>query len=264
MNALAVVAHPDDIEFMMAGTLLLLKEAGCRLHLWNIANGSCGTEVYSKAEIIAIREKEAARAAELAEARYHPPLFDDLAVFYDAPSLARVAGVIREIQPDLIFTHSPSDYMEDHQNVCRLVVSATFARGMKNFATEPSRPPYTKPVRIYHALPHGLRDGLEKRLAPQCYVNIETTLSRKREMLACHRSQKEWLDASQGMDAYLDEMERLCLEMGTLSGQPGPAPSEAFLRHSHLGFCPPEFDPLPPLLGDRYLPADPQTNPFHS
>ena len=25
---LAAVAHPDDIEFMMAGTLLLLKRAG--------------------------------------------------------------------------------------------------------------------------------------------------------------------------------------------------------------------------------------------
>jgi LmbE family N-acetylglucosaminyl deacetylase len=28
LTALAVCAHPDDIEFHMAGTLLLLKEAG--------------------------------------------------------------------------------------------------------------------------------------------------------------------------------------------------------------------------------------------
>ncbi|MFA6111669.1 MAG: PIG-L family deacetylase, partial [Candidatus Latescibacterota bacterium] len=33
----AVAAHPDDIEFGMAGTLLLLARAGCRLHYLNIA-----------------------------------------------------------------------------------------------------------------------------------------------------------------------------------------------------------------------------------
>ena len=36
---LAIAAHPDDIEFMMAGTLLLLKQAGCETHYLNIANG---------------------------------------------------------------------------------------------------------------------------------------------------------------------------------------------------------------------------------
>mgnify|MGYP000867140096 CR=1 FL=1 len=42
---LAAVAHPDDIEFMMAGTLFLLKQAGAEIHLWNLANGCCGSRV---------------------------------------------------------------------------------------------------------------------------------------------------------------------------------------------------------------------------
>jgi len=41
--AFAIGAHPDDIKFMMAGTLILLREAGWSLHYMNIANGSCGT-----------------------------------------------------------------------------------------------------------------------------------------------------------------------------------------------------------------------------
>jgi len=45
---LAASAHPDDIEFMMAGTLLLLKEAGAEIHMWNLANGHCGTASSSK------------------------------------------------------------------------------------------------------------------------------------------------------------------------------------------------------------------------
>ena len=37
--ALASAAHPDDIEFMMAGTLLLLKETGAEIHMWNLSIG---------------------------------------------------------------------------------------------------------------------------------------------------------------------------------------------------------------------------------
>ncbi|HEU4902789.1 MAG TPA: PIG-L family deacetylase, partial [Flavisolibacter sp.] len=31
-TAIAIAAHPDDIEFMMAGTLLQLKAAGYETH----------------------------------------------------------------------------------------------------------------------------------------------------------------------------------------------------------------------------------------
>ena len=43
---LAVGCHPDDIEFMMGGTLFLLKEAGCDCHYMNVAHGNCGTSQY--------------------------------------------------------------------------------------------------------------------------------------------------------------------------------------------------------------------------
>ncbi|MBM4080334.1 MAG: PIG-L family deacetylase, partial [Planctomycetes bacterium] len=62
-TALAVGAHPDDVEFMMAGTLALLKQAGYQPHILTVANGSCGTAEYSQKDIIRIRAKEAANAA---------------------------------------------------------------------------------------------------------------------------------------------------------------------------------------------------------
>ena len=31
-RVMAIVAHPDDIEFGMSGTLILLAKAGCQLH----------------------------------------------------------------------------------------------------------------------------------------------------------------------------------------------------------------------------------------
>ena len=41
--AFAIAAHPDDIEFYMAGTLLLLKKAGYAIHYMTLASGSCGS-----------------------------------------------------------------------------------------------------------------------------------------------------------------------------------------------------------------------------
>ena len=246
MIALAAAAHPDDIEFMMAGTLLRLKDAGCEIHLWNLADGCCGSSVLSRAEAAAVRWEEAKASAAMAGGAAHPPLFHDLEIFYNQQALAKVAAVIRRIQPDIILTQSPHDYMEDHQNTTRLIVTAAFMRGMKNARVEPPVAPYNKPVAVYHALPHGLNDAFRQPVEPHFFTDITGILPRKRAMLACHASQKEWLDETQGMDAYLDEMERMSGEVGKLSGCFKFA--EGWRRHSHLGFAPENFDPLAQLL----------------
>ena len=118
--ALAVAAHPDDIEFLLAGTLLQLRAAGAETHMWNLSRGACGTAELPHDEIIRMRGREAARSAEIAGARLHPPVADDLAIHYDASTLARVGSVIREVKPHIILTQPPRDYMEDHENTCRL------------------------------------------------------------------------------------------------------------------------------------------------
>ncbi|MFZ4484489.1 MAG: PIG-L deacetylase family protein [Chthoniobacterales bacterium] len=246
MIALAAAAHPDDIEFMMAGTLLRLKDAGCEIHLWNLANGCCGSATLSPEEAAAVRWEEARASAKLAGGMAQPPLFDDLGIYYDAPSVARAAAVIRQIQPDIILTHSPQDYMEDHQNTTRLVVTGAFTRAMKNFVTNPVVPAYDKPVALYHALPHGLNDALRQPVAPHFFTDIGPVLARKRAMLACHASQKEWLDVTQGMNAYLDEMERMSAAVGRMSGR--FAFAEGWRRHSHLGFAAEDYDPVSRML----------------
>ena len=40
---LAAFAHPDDIEFVAAGTLLLLRAAGWQTHYLNLTGGDCGS-----------------------------------------------------------------------------------------------------------------------------------------------------------------------------------------------------------------------------
>jgi LmbE family N-acetylglucosaminyl deacetylase len=242
----AVAAHPDDIEFHMAGTLMLLGQAGYELHYMNIANGSCGTTQYTREEIIRIRREEARTAARAIGAIYHESLVDDLEIYYEKRLLARVSAAMRDVAPEIVLTHSPADYMEDHQNAARLAVSAAFCRGMPNFPTDPARPPVGGEVTVYHAQPHGNLDPLRQLIRPELFVDITSVLKIKRSMLACHRSQKDWLDQSQGMDSYLVTMTENSRAVGVLSGRFEYA--EGWRRRLHLGFCAEDADPLTEAL----------------
>jgi len=248
-TVLAIAAHPDDIEFMMAGTLLRLKEAGYTLHMMNVANGHCGTASEDRETIIARRWEESRAAARTLGAELHECITDDLEVFYSMEQLRKVTSVVRAVAPSIVLAQSPQDYMEDHTNACRLAVSAAFSRGMRNFITAPERPPVMNEVTVYHALPWGLRDGLRRRVRAGQYVDIAPVLAKKREALACHRSQKEWLDRSQGLDSYLIVMEDMSREVGRRSGVFEYA--EGWRRHSHLGFCGEQADPLKEVLAEQ-------------
>ncbi len=248
-RAFAVAAHPDDIEFLMAGTLVRLAEAGHELHYMNIANGSCGTSTLPAEEIVRIRTAEARAAAESVGAVFHEPLVADLQVFYEPRLLSRVAAVMREVAPEILLVQSPTDYMEDHQNAARLAVTAAFVRGMPNVTTDPPREPIGGDVAVYHAQPHGNRDPLRRPVRPDLFVDVTDVLPRKREMLACHESQRRWLDQTQGMDSYLAAMERFSRKVGEMSGRFEFA--EGWRRRLHLGYGPEGWDPLAEALGEH-------------
>ena len=249
--ALAVAAHPDDIEFLMAGTLVLLREAGWEIHYLNVATGNCGSARHSAAATRRIRRAEAQEAARRLGATWHPSLADDIEIFYDDRLLRRLAAVVREVRPTIVLTHSPQDYMEDHINAGRLAVTAAFVRGMPNYRTVPARPAIEGDVTVYHAMPHGLRDGLRRRIIPGAWVDTTSVQPVKRQALAAHVSQKSWLDVSQGMDSYLDAMEEMARSVGRTSKRFRFA--EGWRRHSHLGFSGTEVDPLATALGARHL-----------
>jgi LmbE family N-acetylglucosaminyl deacetylase len=246
-TALAVFAHPDDMEIVAAGTLLRLKEAGFDVHCLAVANGSCGSSALGREETARVRRAEAEEACRLAGFTRHESLVDDIEVFYERATLARVAALVRRVAPDVLLTHAPADYMEDHQNASRLAVSAAFCRGMRNMPTDPPTPPVEGPVTVYHAQPHGNRDPLGAEVRPTHFVDVGgEVLEKKTAMLACHRSQQEWLDESQGLPSYLETMRALAREVGGWSGRFEYA--EGWRRRLTLGFCAPGDDPLATVL----------------
>ena len=198
VSVFAMAAHPDDIEFGMAGTLFLLKRAGCDIHYMNVATGSGGSTKLDAPTISAIRTDEARSAARYLGAAFYPPLVPDLEVFYDRATLARLASAVRAAAPDILLVPSPQDYMEDHMNTSRLAVTAAFCRNIPNFTVDPSREIVTNDVAIYHAQPVGNRDPLNQLVLPDLFVNIEDVIDDKVAMLSQHASQQEWLDSTLG------------------------------------------------------------------
>jgi LmbE family N-acetylglucosaminyl deacetylase len=93
-----------------------------------------------------------------------------------------------------------------------------------------------------------LRDPLGNVVIPEMFVDIASVMETKHEALAAHRSQQEWLEATQGMNSYLKTMDELGLEVGRLSKVFDYA--EGWWRHFHAGFCPPDVNPLHATLGE--------------
>src|SRR5574340_1282474 len=101
INVLALFAHPDDAEFLCAGTLTHLAGLGAKIHMATLTAGDCGSTTLPAAKISAMRQKAASRSAALIGARYYCLKRKDLLVFYDQPDLNKVMELVRQPRPAL-------------------------------------------------------------------------------------------------------------------------------------------------------------------
>ncbi|HWQ33530.1 MAG TPA: PIG-L family deacetylase [Blastocatellia bacterium] len=245
-NVLAFFAHPDDAEFLCAGTLARLKERGCRIQIATMTAGDGGSAELPNAEIARIRLDETARAAALLEADYQCAGLPDFFFNYDAPTLRRVIEIIRQVNPAIVFTHSPDDYMVDHETASRLVRAACFAAPAPNAKTgaADAAPPIAGIPHLYYADPLEGKDILGRPIAPGFYVDVSGAIELKAQMLACHTSQREWLRVQHGMDHYLESMREWAAHRGAEAGVPY---AEAFRQH--LGHAYPQNNRLTEIIG---------------
>ncbi len=215
-RVLAIHAHPDDVEILAGGTLLLLGDAGHEITIVTFTPGDCGSRDLGPEEIAAVRRREAASAAARAGADYVCLEFRDLAIFNDDDARRRVTEALRQARPQLILTASPVDYLCDHEAVSALVRDACFSAPIPNYRTDTD--PIDAIPHLYFMDPIGGRDREERVVRPDFIVDVSATFARKRELLAEHASQREWLRSHHGVDEYLDAMERWTGERGALAG----------------------------------------------
>ncbi len=242
MTVLVISCHPDDMELMMGGTLLLLGRAGWAIHCVTLANGNAGSVELPPEKIAAVRRTETMKSNALLGATFHESLVGDLEVFYTQDLLRRVTALVRSVKPDIVLTQSLEDYMEDHQNTARLATSAAFIRNIPNYRSEPDVPAVFEDVMLYHATPHILTDMMRRPIVPKMYVDVTEVIEEKTRLLACHESQKGWLDKTQGFDSYLKGMRDAAEAVGRMSGRYRYA--EGWRRHSHVGYSRQDGNPL--------------------
>ena len=231
IRILAIHAHPDDVEFQCAGTLALLRRAGCHLTIATMTPGDCGSVEHDAEAIAAIRRAEAQAAAGLLQASYLCLEFRDLAIFNDDDSRRRVVECLRRTRADIILTAPPVDYLCDHEMTSLLVRDACFAAPIPNYATrqwEPA-PALSKIPHLYYvdALEAADREGTPR--IDGFHVNVTDVFDLKRQMLACHASQRNWLLRQHGIDEYLDIQAKWSTHRGA---EIGAAHGEAFRQYT--------------------------------
>jgi bacillithiol biosynthesis deacetylase BshB1 len=177
VDILAIAAHPDDIELICGGTLIRSHMMGRTNGILDLAAGelaSLGTPE--------LRAKEAAQAAHVMGVSVRENLrLPDGGIQNTPETRARVAVVIRRLQPAVVITHSLHGRHPDHPIVAQLVRDACFVAGLK--MVEPKVPSH-RPRKVLHAL--SFREDNEK---PTFVVDITESFEKKLEAVACYESQ---------------------------------------------------------------------------
>jgi LmbE family N-acetylglucosaminyl deacetylase len=247
MKAIGIGCHPDDVEFVCSGTLALLKDKGWEVAIGIVAKGDCGTNEMSRTKISQVRRKEAEAAARILGCEIYFMGQDDLNVEVDPVNRRIATEVVRKARPDVVITHSPSDYMTDHEFASRLARDACFCASCPNYETndpDPADPTDAIPTLYYGMAAEGI-DMYGRPTPVQFFVDIGSKLALKKEMLACHASQRNWLRAQHGVDQYLIELENWDKKCGARAGF---AFAEGF--HQHLGHAFPKKNLVAEALGD--------------
>ncbi len=245
-KALGIFSHPDDAEFLCAGTLKLLKDNGWDIHIASHAPGDKGTAEYTREDISRIRTKEAARSASIIEAAYSCMDMEDVYILYDRENINKTVSLIREVKPIIVFTSSPSDYMIDHEVTSRLAQTACFSAGIMNMEVE--KKPWKPVPYLYYCDPMDGYNKFGEWLIPSIYVDISDVISTKEEMLKCHESQRNWLMQHHKIDEYVLSMKQTGAKRGN---DISVEYAEGFRQHLGNGF--PRENILKEVLGNLVI-----------
>jgi LmbE family N-acetylglucosaminyl deacetylase len=188
-KVLAIGGHPDDMEQFAGGTLILLKKAGYDLTIAALTDGACGSRVATADEIIKIRLEESKKAAKKIGAKFINLEIRDGSIEYNLENTRKIAGLIRDENPEIIITHPTDDYMTDHWHTGALVIWAVPEAGHKNFETDSDKNPVHPQPYVYHTDPQSLvgKDGQITKV--NTIVDVSDVIEKKLEAFAMHSSQ---------------------------------------------------------------------------
>jgi N-acetylglucosamine malate deacetylase 1 len=220
-RVLAVVAHPDDAEYLCAGTLARAKAAGAAIGICVLCQGDKGQPATPVPNLAAVRRREMAAAAKLLGASLYRGQQPDGSLADDPRRRKILVEIFRRFQPTLVLAHASTDYHADHRAAGALAEAASWFAASGGHKTR-SASLASQPALWWMDCLNMV--GFE----PAIYIDVAEHLELKRQMLACHKSQL--LRGAAGDFSPLEEMMvRQCQARGM---QCGAAAAEAFRPHT--------------------------------
>jgi LmbE family N-acetylglucosaminyl deacetylase len=190
-DVLAVMAHPDDVDFWASGTVATWVGQGLSVAYLVVTSGGAGGFERTAADIEAVRREEQRAAAALLGVRDVRFLegFADGAVSVSEDLVRQIAAAIRDTRPRAVLAQSPTRSWEDirFSHPDHLAVGEAVARAVYPFARNP------------FAFPELAASGLDAHCVselwlqgdpePNHVVDVTAVWGRRQEALAAHRSQ---------------------------------------------------------------------------
>jgi LmbE family N-acetylglucosaminyl deacetylase len=221
-TALAVVAHPDDVEFNFGGTMARWIDDGWHVVYVIVTRGDKGSDDPSMTseKLAAVREAEQREAARFMGAAGVEFLgYDDGGLEHTLAVRRDIARQIRRHRPRRLVVTDPatlylSSYIQhpDHLAAAQAALAATYA----------ARDRLTFPELLAEGLdPHGVEEvyicGAQNA---DVFVDIGPVLERKKDALRLHRSQIS--------EEFLTVMETFARDMAAGAPEPRPRYAESF------------------------------------
>ncbi len=217
---LAVVAHPDDAEWLCAGTLARAKADGAEIGICVLCQGDRGQPAVPIENLADVRRQEMAAAARLLRAELLHGEFGDGTLVDGSNERSVLIEIYRQFRPTLVLAHSPDDYHSDHRAAGALAESVSWYCASNG---HPSRSSVLSSQPALWWMDTMNMSGFE----PGFYIDVSDYIPLKRRMMACHRSQLRRGDDGD-FSPMEEEMIRQCASRGTQAGVLG---AEAFRMH---------------------------------
>ncbi|HXL17175.1 MAG TPA: PIG-L deacetylase family protein, partial [Streptosporangiaceae bacterium] len=194
---LVITAHPDDVDFGMAGTVATWTDAGIEVVYCIVTNGEAGGSdpSVSRAEMVILRQAEqiaAAKCVGVSDVRFLG--YPDGRLEASLDLRGDLARVIRQVRPDRVACPSPE------RNYARMPASHPDHRAAGSAALDAVYPDARNPF----AFPELADEGLEPWIVPEVwisgglqlthFVDVTDTFDRKIAALRAHESQTSHMD----------------------------------------------------------------------
>jgi bacillithiol biosynthesis deacetylase BshB1 len=236
VDALAVGAHPDDVELSIGGTLAKLTGTGRSVAILDLTRGEMGSRGTPE-----IRAEEARKAGEVLGISERITLDQGDALLQNTlENRKQVIEVIRQLRPKIVFAQYWDDLHPDHAASGQIVRSVMYPAGFAKYPAEGD--PY-RPNEFLFFMAHST-------FQPSLVIDVSDCHDKKLEAIRCFKSQ---LDPSEdgprtsiSQPEFIPRLEGRAKYFGSMIDRPY---GEAFLTTRPVPMVDPveHYEPFPKL-----------------